>query len=67
MLTVLGTFRNSSIIKDDGEVIRAYPYKIDYPVIDGRRAYYQLKSSNENADMKPQEEYWIIINWIFTD
>jgi hypothetical protein len=63
MITIHGTFENSSIISTDGQVTKAYPFGIDYPKINGKTGWFQLRQSEGDV----VNNYLVIINWILDD
>lgn len=62
MITIHGTFSNSSIINTDGEVTKAYPFGIDYPKINGKTGWFQLRQSQSDIS-----NHLVIINWILDE
>lgn len=44
MITVLGTFGNDNkLIGDDGNIYKAYPYKIDFKYVYNHYGFFMLK------------------------
>jgi hypothetical protein len=62
MITIHGTFENSSIISTNGDSILAYPFGIDYKKINGKTGWFQLRQSQGDIS-----NHLVIINWILDD